>query len=285
MQGHKIYVAGYTTPSSSALDYAHVFVYNITSNLWDRLPDVGQYYGVPHIIGGKLCIIGGYLCTTYKRTNRIRTFDEAAYSWTSHYPDLLSARSRPGVVTHLEHVIVAGGQTDSGDNNHIVLDVIEVLNWIKNSQWRKVSVRLPRPMFDLKMTTSGEDIFIVGYGNRERMWEKCIFKIAINAVTISNGKQASWDQVTPEFQWNTTPLPNSSPLLVIGGNNDHQTTADIKMYNATSKEWKKVDSLTFSRTLPAVAMVGDNAIFIMGGYTDVDLSSSTVVEMGQVELL
>ena len=59
MQGYKIYVAGYITPSSSALDYARVFVYNITSNLWDQLPDVGQYYGVPHIIGGKLCIIGG----------------------------------------------------------------------------------------------------------------------------------------------------------------------------------------------------------------------------------
>ena len=192
------------------------------------------------------------------------------------------------MVTHLENVIVAGGQTDSGDNNYMVLDVIEVLNWIKNLQWRKVSVCLPTPMFDLKMTISGEDIFIVGYGNHERVWRKDIIKIAIDAVTTSNGKQATWNLVTPEFQWNTTPLPNSSPPLVVGGDNDQQTTADVMIYDATSKEWRKVDSLTFSRTLPAVAMVGDNAIFVMGGYTDVgkyDLSSSTVVEMGQVELL
>ena len=119
------------------------------------------------------------------------------------------------------------------------------------------------------MTTSGDHIFIVGYGNHKGVWEKGIFKIPIDAVIISNHKQTSWHQVTPEFQWNTIPLPNSSPLLVIGGDNDHQTTADIKMYDATGKEWKKVDSLTFSRTLPAVAMVDDNAIFIMGGYTDV----------------
>ena len=231
MQGHKIYVAGYNTWSDNPVDYAHVFEYNISTNHWYQLPSVGQYYGVPQIIGDKLCIIGGYLNGGYKRTNRICTFDEAAYVWRSYYPNLLSARSGPGVVTHLEHVIVAGGQTDSEEHNtYMVLDDIEVLNWIENSQWRKVSAHLPRPMFDLKMTTSGEHIFIVGYGNYQRVWEKGIFKIAINVVTISNGKQAGWDQMTPEFQWNTTPVPNLSPPLVIGGDNGQQITSDIKMY-------------------------------------------------------
>ena len=82
-------------------------------------------------------------------------------------------------------------------------------------------------------------------------------------------------------------MPDSSPPLIVGGDNQ-QTTADIQMYDVMSKRWKKVDSLTFSRTLLAVAKVGDNAIIVMGGYTSAqqEFKSSPVhlVEMGQVEL-
>ena len=50
----------------------------------------------------------------------------------SYYPDLLSVRSKPGVVSHLEHVIVAGGTkpTPEDDDTPVVQDDIEVLNWI-----------------------------------------------------------------------------------------------------------------------------------------------------------
>ena len=51
------------------------------------------------------------------------------------------------------------------------------------------------------------------------MWEKGIFKIP---VTISNDGQFGWSQVTPSFQLNAiaSPVPNSSPLLIIGGCDD-----------------------------------------------------------------
>ena len=71
MQGYKIYVAGYNTATTNTLQC--VYVYDVATNCWDRLPNPGQYYGVPHIIGGKLCIIGGRLCSTWERTNQIAT--------------------------------------------------------------------------------------------------------------------------------------------------------------------------------------------------------------------
>ena len=73
-----------------------------------QLPPSGHYYAIPHIIGGKLVIIGGRLSATKKRTNKVSTFDKDSQTWTSYYPDLLSVRSKPGVVSHLEHVIVTG---------------------------------------------------------------------------------------------------------------------------------------------------------------------------------
>ena len=66
------------------------------------------------------------------------------------YPNLLSARSGPGVVTDLEHVIVAGGASEDG---YTISDDTEVLNWIEYSQWKRALVHLLKPMFNLKMTT------------------------------------------------------------------------------------------------------------------------------------
>ena len=267
----------------------HVYMYDVATDCWDCLPSPGQYYGVPHIIGGKLCIIGGRMCNTFERTNRITTFDGTTHSWKSHYPNLLSARSGPGVITHLEHVIVAGGVSENG---YTISDDIEVLNWTDNSpQWMRASVHLPRPMFNIKMTTCGDHIFIVGYHNSSRVKENGIFRIAISAVIIRMLKarrwRVIWDQLTPTAYWGTSPVPNSYTPLIIGGCDNQQTTADIQMYDATSKEWKKVDSLTSARSSPGVAMVGDNAIIAIGGNSGAqDLELPTrLVEMGQVELL
>lgn len=286
--GHKIYVAGHNTANDDALE--HVYEYNISINHWKQLPSPEQYYGVPHIIGGKLCIIGGRLCKTQARTNKISTFNEAKHLWTSYYPDLLSERTAPGVITHLEHVIVAGGGIDIGDG-HIksAADDIEILNWTDSLKWRwkKVSVHLPKPMVNLKMTTCDECIFIVGYCDSSKVWGKEKFKIAISAIT--KGEEVSWDQIPAESLCHTTPVPNSVPLLTIGGFDSQRTTADIKMYDVTSKQWKKTESsLTFARSSPGVTMVGTTAIVVIGGYTDADNISSSctgVVEMGQFKFI
>ena len=56
MQGQKFYVAGYNTRIANTLQ--HVYEYSISINCWDQLPiySPGQFFGVPHIIGDKLCV-------------------------------------------------------------------------------------------------------------------------------------------------------------------------------------------------------------------------------------
>ena len=77
-----------------------------------------------------MAIIGGCLSATKKRTNKVSTFDKTIQTWTSYYLDLLSVRSKPGVVTHQEHVIVARGGLD---DTTLAQDNIEVLNWVKKT--------------------------------------------------------------------------------------------------------------------------------------------------------
>lgn len=131
----KIYITGCLSTNEDS--YHEVYVYDCAIDQWDRLPRSGHYYGIPHVIGGRLVMIGGRLSATTERTNKVSTFNALTQSWTNHYPDMLSIRSRPGVVSHLEYVIVAGGGVE--DPEKLCLDTIEVLNYIENTHWREVS--------------------------------------------------------------------------------------------------------------------------------------------------
>ena len=248
VQHHKIYVTG----QSLVEDAEHqVYVYNINCNQWDRLPSSGHYYGIPHIIGGRLAIIGGRLSATKKITNKVSTFDEDSQTWTSYYPDLLSVRSRPGVVSHLEQVIVAGGarRTAKDDDTIIPQDDIEILNWIENSHWRKVSIKLPVPMFGFTPTISDGDLIIVGYGGADMQPYNGAYKTSVANITASNDQQLNsankWTELTATDHWYTALVPSSSLIVVVGGDDKTGTilTADIKMYDNSNKSWKKIGSI------------------------------------------
>ena len=298
VQHHKIYVTG-DGPIDDALH--QVFVYDINTDQWGQLPPSGHYYGIPHIIGGRLAIIGGRLSATKKRTNKVCTFDEDSQTWTSYYPDLLSVRSKPGVVSHLKHVIVAGGTrpTAEDDDTAVVQDDIEVFNWIENSHWRKLSIKLPVPMWAITPTISGDYLLIVGYGGEGTRYNGA-YKTAVNITALIDQQHnrftlTKWTKLTVTDHYDTALVPSSfsSPPVVIGGQDKTGIilTADIKMYDNSSKLWKKIGSLSSARSCIAVAAVYSNAIVVIGGYTkgdtmaNVKSSSLKVVELGQAEQL
>ena len=292
LRDKKVYVAVGDSPVDNA--YHQMYVYNINTDQWDQLPPSGHYYGIPHIIGGRLAIIGGRLSATKKRTNKVSTFDEDSQTWTSYYPDLLSIRSRPGVVSHLEHVIVAGGGLDDNTDH----DDIEVLNWIENSHWRKVSIKLPVPMYSFTPTIFDDHLIIVGYSGAHTRY-KGAYKIPVANITASIYQQhnsdtpTKWTELTAADHLYTALVPSSSPPVVVSGDDTTGTipTADIKMYDNSNNSWKKVGSLSSARSNVAVAAVYNNAIVVIGGFINgggmahAKSSSLTVVELGQAELL
>ena len=296
VQHHKVYVTSDVSPVQHVEH--QVYVYDI--NQWGQLPPSGHYKGIPHIIGGRLAIIGGRLSATKKRTNKVSTFDEDSQTWTSYYPDLLSVRSKPGVVSHLKHVIVAGGgrPTAEDDDTSVIQDDIEVLNWIENSHWRKVSIKLPVPMWGFRPTISDDHLLIVGYYGADMKGNISAYKIPVANITSSidqqhnSGTPTKWTEPTAADHWCTALVPSSSPPVVVGGQDITGTpTADIKMYDNSNKSWKKIGSLSSARSIVAVAAVYNNAIVVIGGCTkggsiaNAESSSLTVVELGQAELL
>ena len=243
---HKIYVTG----RSSVEGAKHqVYVYNVDNDQWGQLPPPGHYYSIPHIIGDKLAIIGGHLSATEERTNKVSTFD---------YPDLLSVRSRPGVVSHLEHVIVAGGKL----NRNTMLDDIEVLNWMENSHWRRVPTKLPVPMYDFTPTISDYHMLMVGYYGADRKPQKGAYKLPVASITTSIDQQHSetssrWIDLTPATHTFTVLVLSSSPPVIVGGwlHGNKTSTADIKMHDNSDHSWKKIGSLSSPKCMVAVAAV------------------------------
>ena len=294
VQYKKVYVAGGVSPVDDAEH--QVYVYDINTDHWDQLPPSGHYVGVPHIIGGKLAIIGGLLSATKMMTNKVSTFDETSQTWTSHYPDLLSVRSKPGVVTHLEHVIVAGGFKDV-NNTLVVQGGIEVLNWMKNSHWQKVSINLPVPMYSFTPIITDDHLLIVGYADAEGRGADA-YKIPVDDITRSGDQKQTgdtptkWITMTDATYYNTAIVPSSSLPVVVGGyDQSGTTTSDIKMYDDSSKSWKDISSLSSARSSVAIATVNNNAIIVIGGYTkggsvdNAKSSSLTTVELGQAQLI
>jgi len=278
---YKVFIAGGISPVDNAK--RQVYVFDVNTNHWSQLPPLGHYYGIPHVIGGKLTIIGGRLSATKEITNKVSTFDESSQTWTSYYPDLLLGRSKPGVVTHLEHVVVAGGLGTS-----YTLDDIEILNWKEYSHWKKVPIKLPFPLYSFTPIISSDHYVIVGYGGS--------YKIPVSDIIRSGDHQP---QILDKFTYWTkmmkvrkgaTLIPSSSPPVVVGGFDQSSVSSDIKMYDEISKSWRNIASLPSARAYPAVAAINNNAIIVFGGCTKTGgvsncrSSSLAKVELGQIEL-
>ena len=158
-----VYVMAGNAPQDDTYDY--VFSYNININEWSRLPPHGYIQGILQILNDKLTVIGGWDDATNKATNNVSTFNKYSNNWVKCFPDqycpdLLQPRGKPGVLTCKAHVIVLGGGIDTKGT---ILDDIEVLNLTQPLQWTKSSIKLPKPMWAISLTTSHDQLYIVGY--------------------------------------------------------------------------------------------------------------------------
>ena len=267
-----------------------VFAYTIATDLWTKLPPSDHCWGVLQMVGDKLAIFGGIDDYTKKRTNRVSTFDKSTKSWRHFYPDMIDVRFRPGVATHLDYVIVAGGNKDP-INIH---KDIEVLNWhlCNQLQWVKSSVSLPVPMWAFSPIVSDDELYIVGYSGEGNKTHKEAYKIAVVLITSTMGQgRNEWLNITPSSYYYNTLVPNSSPLVYIGGEDKQGVqSSNVSMYDSFSNSWRYVDSLSSPRSSVAVATIDDYSIIVIGGYTKghsttaAKLSSLPIVEIGQAEL-
>ena len=253
--------------AGNALDkdtYHYVFSYDIISNYWDKLPPPGHIQGVLQVIDGKLSVIGGRNnLATMKATNKVSTFINN--NWTSHYPTMLKARWRPGVVAYLDYIIVAGGLTDINTD----CDDIELLHFKQPPHWIKTNVSLPQPMNFISLTISDDLLYIVGYGTSTRRYKEA-YKVSVNKITSTvmlpptSSQTVQWIKISSPAHYFTATIPNSCPPLIVGGTSLGVPTADVAML---MQSWIRVSSLSSSRYSIAVVPINCESFLVIGGTT------------------
>ena len=282
-----IYCTGTT---ANVNNWNDVYCCDIRSNQWKQLPRPGHQLGVINMVDNKLTIFGGGDSTTGKIHNKVTTYNSKTNSWYSCYPDMLRNRHKPGVITSDDHVIVMGGGS-SPDTN---LDSIEVMNYHQQLQWKEISVHLPVPMCNVKPTISRDSITIVGY-EQSGSCHNTHYQISVEKIISSLDQPLSTGAVTG--QWNklslatsyyTATVPYSNPPVIIGGSVKGVPTSDITLYDSSKNSWRKVDSLTSARNSVGVALLNNNSIIVIGGFSGgvgieaAKASSLTTVEIGNI---
>ena len=270
--------------------YDYVYVYDINGNQWDRLPPPGQYMGTLQIINSNLTVIGGNDNTTDKTTNKVTTYNNN--SWKNIHPNMIKSRLKPGAVTYLDYVIVAGGTLD--DNTFS--DDIEVLNYKQSSHWVIARIKLPEPMRLPSLTISDDLLYIVGYsiatGRTDAAHKVPVDIITSSAAQLTSNQTPHWTKLPPAPHFHTAVIPNSCPPVIIGGDDNIQyvPTVDIRVLDVPSNSWKEIASLPTPRVYTAVVPINHDSILVIGGYTggrnveEALAHSISLVERGTVRL-
>ena len=139
-------------------------------------------------------------------------------------------------------------------------------------------IKLPEPMFSFKPIISDDHLLIVGYHGVDSSRYKGAYKIPVASITKSSQHRhnapTNWIKMTEATHWFTSLIPNSSPPVVIGGQNANNTAmADIFMYDYANNTWKKVRSLSSARSYAFVSAMYNNAIIVIGEYTKIHINS------------
>jgi len=285
----KVYIMAGDAPDDDT--YYQVYCYNIATDQWEQLPPPGNRMGILQIIDDKLTIIGGRDNLTNKVNNKV--FTNVNNTWTHHFPNLLRERCKPGVVSHSEYVIVAGGRRDDDVFN----DNIEILNTTQPSQWIMTSILLPEPMWGIFPTISDSMIVIVGYQRADSEVTSEAYQLPADIITSSITPQAISDQTV---QWTKLPhapyydtriIPDSHPPVIMGGSDLQDIpTSDVVMLDNSGDDWEKVASLSSPRDCVAVVPIDPNTILVLGGSTggegiaEAKAHSITTVEKGRATL-
>ena len=277
---------------TTANDDYLMFSYKLIDDQWRMLPVLPQRYGVPTNINNDISYIGGVDRSTERSTNKVITL--LNNQWTIHYPNMTTARCYHAVVSYQHYTIVAGGEDEDGST----LDTIEVFN-CNNYQWTNLSTHLPQPMKVINATTCNQSFIIAGYTGADGREYSGAFIITMdslvgtkqeNYLTISTSEHDNkWSQLHHTPYWNTTIVPNTTPPVIIGGDQQRKAVNNISLYDDSCDSWRTVSSLPISCARATVATI-NNIMIVAGGYTDrstietIDATTLTSVVLGQLKL-
>ena len=126
-------------------------------------------------------------------------------------------------------------------------------------------------MWDISLTTSHDQLYIVGYTSGGR-YSKA-YQIPVDSIISStdhsptSGRSVEWATLPSAPHYNTALLPHSYPLVIMGGSIQGVPTSDVAILNVMKNKWDRLASLSSLRKHVAVVPVSHDSILVIGGST------------------
>ena len=264
----------------------NVYSYVIISDSWSQLPNYGYDDGSITVINGWLTAVGGYTYPDHSNDLFSLTGEGSDRKWTKKFPPMPTKRRWTTSLCTGTTLIVAGGW--GVGTKH--LSTVEVMD-TETNQW-STAADLPAPMRYASATVCGDQLYLLG-GVMYSIYVKSAYTSSVSALlqscvlssleekqeTLKN-KAEVWRQVVDLPVTRSTCESFHGRLLAIGGEMDlGKPSTAVYMYDSSTNSWEIISHMTTARYDCFTAVLPDNQLMVVGGYTAGGTGRTNTVEL------
>ena len=265
------------------LDYVKVgtklvYAFIINTSIWSQLPDCPFIFDCPLvIINNLLTLIGGDTSEdlhTINTSNRVfsLTSEGGSRRWTEEFPRMPTKRCASTALCAEIALIIVGGKAKDGS----LMETVEILN-IATKHW-STAANLPQSVTYAPAAVCGDRVYILGYSSMYTcsvvtLIQSCKSFLA----SLRKGDTGVWGEVAVPPVKCTTCVSIHCRLLAIGGmDSDRKSTSTILIYNPSTDAWEAISHMGTSRRSCIAAVLPNNQLMVVGGYTGEDVSGTII---------
>ena len=263
--------------------HCKVYAYHISSSSWSPTPDAPCRGFALTVIDGLLTTVGGY-GGNFKNTNKLLslTGEGSGRRWTEKFPPMPTKRFGVSALCTGTTLIIAGGRGGYKDN---ALKTVEVLN-TETREWH-TAADLPQPLTQSSIALCGDLVYLLGGFDKSIAATSSVYSCSLTSLLSYVGSTSLGERLVDTLTWSSkgspwnrvadlpvnfsTAVSLHGQLLAIGGRDskDKPTTA-VHMYQPTTNSWKVISHMTSPRSQCLSAVLPDNQLMVVGGWTTGD---------------
>ena len=252
--GHNVIVGGGETPGGRTAD-ATVYIYDINRDYWGIHSIAPTYLSALATYRSQLVLAGGMEVASGSVTNSVHVFENG--EWCPSIPAMTVARRGASAVSRGQHLIVAGGYSDSTRGYTDIVEVFDGRSW-------STAQSLPQRCAYMKSVVYNGVWYVCG-----GLGQDCeVYSAPLQSIVESTQDTQStvWTKLPPTPHIISSIAIFGQQLLAIGGGWSSPTSA-VHAFSPHSQSWPHVGDLpvaihsTCSLTLP------NGELMTLGGTT------------------
>ena len=238
-----------------------VYPFTTSTSSWSQLPDSPTHDCPSVVINNLLTLVGGKDGRTITNKLFSLTGEDSDRSWTEEFPPMPTKRWGSTALCTGTALIVAGGKREDSHK----LQTVEVMN-TETLQW-STATHLPQPVSCAPGAVCGDHVYILLLESPSKFMYTCPVSALIQSCK-SRPTADVWNKVAAPPVTQTACVSILGRLIAIGGKNSNdKPTANVYVYNPDSDSWEVISHMTTPRHRCFAAVLPNNQLMVVGGYT------------------